>query len=97
MITFKILQKQKKSSTKRAAFYEKISLKLCSLNGSRPQTCSTYVDSFSSTVHISFNGLDVGFPHFVGSSMRMAHIASEMSAFFTNCTLCHGKHLLDIY
>ena len=39
----------------------------------------------------SFNGFDVGFPHFIGSSMRMAHIASEMSAFFTNCTLCHGN------
>lgn len=39
---------------------------------------------------------NVGFPHFIGSSMRMAHITTEMSAFSTHCTFCHDQHLLDI-
>lgn len=40
-------------------------------------------------VNIDFNGLHVGFPHLIGSSMRMTHIISEMNTFFTDIALCH--------
>src|SRR5699024_1628977 len=62
------------------------------------QARSTNVHLFRCSVYLNSYRFDVGFPHFVCSSMRMAHIVSEMSAFFTNCTLCHDRsHLLKHY
>lgn len=55
------------------------------------QARSTNVHLFRCSVYLNSYRFDVGFPHFVCSSMRMAHIVSEMSAFFTNCTLCHDR------
>ena len=37
--------------------------------------------------------LDIRLPDVVRSSMRMAHIVSEVSCLVTNCTPCHDLHL----
>lgn len=42
-----------------------------------------------SAVYFNLNGLHVGFPHLVGSSMRMTHVITEMNTFFTDIALCH--------
>ena len=38
---------------------------------------------------------NVGFPHFIASSMRMAHIVSEMSSFIANSTSSHDSTSLE--
>ena len=40
-------------------------------------------------------GLDVGLPHPIWSSMRVAHIVSKMSAFSANCTFRHNHTSLQ--
>ena len=42
-----------------------------------------------SAVYFNLNGLHVGFPHLIGSSMRMTHVITEMNTFFTDIALCH--------
>lgn len=56
---------------------------------SASQAGSTNVHSFVSILGFHTNGLHIGFPHLVGTSMRMAYIVSEINAFFADCTLCH--------
>ena len=67
---------------------------LCTLNFSWLQTSSANIHCLGSSVNLATNRLDVWLEHSVWSSMRMAHIVSEMSAFSTYCTLCHDLHLL---
>ena len=38
---------------------------------------------------------NVGLPHFIASSMRMAHIVSEMSSFIANSTSSHDSTSLE--
>ena len=62
------------------------------------QTVGAYVESFRGTVYDCFNGTNVGLPHFVGPSMRMADFDAKVSAFITNITSCHDAlHLLLQY
>ncbi len=42
------------------------------------------------------NGTNVGLPHLVGSSMRVADVAAEMSTLTTNITFCHDSTSLPI-
>ena len=65
--------------------------KLSTLNFSGSQTGSTYVHFLRYAVYFNFYWFYVRFPHFVGSSMWMTYVVSEMSTFFTNCTLCHDR------
>ena len=53
------------------------------------QTLRTNIKPFRGTVYFATDRLNVGFPNVVGSSMRMAHVISEMCAFSANCTCCH--------
>ena len=53
------------------------------------QAVCAYVKRGGRSVHDSLHGLDVGLPNAVGSSMRMAHLVSEMSRLLTNITLSH--------
>ena len=62
---------------------------LCTLYFTGSQAGSTYVHFLRYTVYLDLYRFYVRFPHFVGSSMWMTYVVSEMSAFFTNCTLCH--------
>ena len=39
----------------------------------------------------------IGFPHFIGSSMGMTYIISEMSTFFANCALSHDSTSLTLF
>lgn len=64
---------------------------LCSFNFAAPQTRSTHVQSFGSSVYLAFHTFYVGFPDSVCLSMRMAHIMSKKNAFSTNCTFCHDR------
>ena len=65
---------------------------LCSLNFSGSQTRSTYIHLLCTAVScFNFNGFYIGFPHFIGSSMGMTYIISEISTFFTNCAFSHEK------
>ena len=47
------------------------------------------VKLFLSTIHNTFHTTNVGIPNSIRSSMRMADIISEMSAFTTNITFSH--------
>ena len=64
---------------------------LSSLNLVGLQTGSTYIDSLGSSINNSTYALDVGFPDVIGSSMRVAHIISEVSGFITIKTLSHDS------
>ena len=64
---------------------------LSSLNLVGLQTGSTYIDSLGSSVYDRAYSLDVGLPDVIGSSMRVAHIISEVSSFVTIKTLSHGS------
>ena len=44
---------------------------------------------FGSAVYFAFHILDIRSPNFVGSSMGMAYVVTEMNAFATNITLSH--------
>ena len=70
--------------------------RLSSLHFTGSEAGSTNVHLMSSSVDFYGYMLDVGLPHSVASSMRMAHIVSEMSSFITNSTSSHVKHLLDL-
>ena len=52
------------------------------------------VHSLLSAAYVHSNLLDIGIPDSVGSSMRMADVISEMSAFAADITFRHLKHLL---
>ena len=45
--------------------------------------------SLCSTVHLTFNALNIRVPDRVASSMRMAYVVAEMNAFTTNITFSH--------
>jgi len=45
--------------------------------------------SLCSAVYHAFYTLNIGIPHCVASSMRMAYIITEMNALATNITLSH--------
>ena len=45
--------------------------------------------SLGTTVNIAFYASDVGIPHSVGSSMRMAYVVTKMNALTTNITFSH--------
>ena len=71
---------------------------LCSLNFSGSQTRSTYIHLLCTAVScFNFNGFYIGFPHFIGSSMGMTYIISEISTFFTNCAFSHDSTSLTLY
>ena len=54
------------------------------------QAGSTNVHFLKPTVGgFNANRFNVGFPHFIGSSMRMTHFDSEMSTLITNSTSSH--------
>ncbi len=71
---------------------------LCSLNFSGSQTRSTYIHLLCTAVScFNFNGFYIGFPHFIGSSMGMTYIISEISTFFTNCAFSHDSTSLTLF
>ena len=47
------------------------------------------MQSPGSAVNHAFYILDVGIPHCIASSMRMAYVVTEMNALTTNITLSH--------
>jgi hypothetical protein len=48
------------------------------------ETLSAHICVLRSSIDLDPNSSDVGFPHSVGSSMRMAHIVSKMCTFSAN-------------
>ena len=66
-----------------------------SFNSAGTQAGSANIHLMNAVPGLNANRLDVRLPHVIASSMRMAHIVSEVSCLFTNCTLCHGQHLLS--
>ena len=58
------------------------------------QALGTDIKSFRGAVHLTSHRFDVGLPHMIGSSMRMAHIVSVVSAFSAYCAFCHDLNLL---
>jgi len=65
--------------------------KLCSLNEVRAKAGSANIHLPHATFRLDLNGLDVCLPDAIASSMRMAHVISEVSGLFANSTLCHGN------
>ena len=71
---------------------------LCSFNFSGSQTRSTNIHLFRSACSsLNFNRLNIRFPHFIGSSMGMTYIISEMSTFFADCALSHDSTSLTLF
>lgn len=64
---------------------------LCSLNEVRAKAGSANIHLPHSAFRLDLNGLDVCLPDAIASSMRMAHVISEVSCLFANSTLCHGN------
>ncbi len=53
------------------------------------QAGSTNVHLLGCTVNFNRNTLNIGLPHMIASSMRMAHTNTEMSTLFANSTFSH--------
>lgn len=64
-------------------------IQLSSFNPAGLQAACANVHSPCTTVDFTFNASDVGIPDTVGSSMGMAYVVTEMSAFATNIAFCH--------
>ena len=85
-----IITRTKARDTSRASSYSFILMKwLCSFYFSGSQTRSTYIHLLSSSINFNLNGFNVCFPDRVGSSMGVAHVISEVSSLFTDCTFSH--------
>ncbi len=63
--------------------------KLSTLNFAGSKTSRANMKSLCSSVYLAVNGLNVGAPNSVRSSMRMAYVISKMNTFSTYSTLCH--------
>ena len=94
-----IITRTKARDTSRASSYSFILMKwLCSFYFSGSQTRSTYIHLLCTAVScFNFNGFYIGFPHFIGSSMWMTYIISEMSSFLTDCTFSHDSTSLTLF
>ena len=94
-----IITRTKARDTSRASSYSFILMKwLCSFYFSGSQTRSTYIHLLCTAVScFNFNGFYIGFPHFIGSSMGMTYIISEISTFFTNCAFSHDSTSLTLF
>ena len=64
-------------------------IQLSSFNPAGLQAACANEHSPCTTVDFTFNASDVGIPDTVGSSMGMAYVVTEMSAFATNIAFCH--------
>ena len=64
-------------------------IQLSSFNPAGLQAACANVHAPCTTVDFTFNASDVGIPDTVGSSMGMAYVVTEMSAFATNIAFCH--------
>lgn len=64
-------------------------------NDVRLQAVRTYMKSLGRAVNNRLHGADIGLPHFVGSSMRVAYLNAEVYSFFADIAFCHNAlHLL---
>ena len=94
-----IITRTKARDTSRASSYSFILMKwLCSFYFSGSQTRSTYIHLLCTAGSgFNFYGLHIWFPHFIGSSMRMTHVVTEMSSLITNSTSSHDCTSLTLY
>ena len=67
---------------------------LCPLDLTGLETLRTYICMTRRSIDLNSDPSDIGLPHSVGSSMRMAHIVSVVSAFSAYCAFCHDLNLL---
>ena len=66
-------------------------------NDVRLQAVRTYMKSLGRAVNNRLHGADIGLPHFVGSSMRVAYLNAEVYSFFADIAFCHVLHLLYLF
>jgi hypothetical protein len=72
---------------------------LSPFNSSALQARSTNIHFLGAAIHLAPYGFYIGFPHFVGPSMRMADFVPKMHTFSTNTALCHhctSLHILNL-
>ena len=79
----------KKATLKNQSSFSMFLIQLSSFNPAGLQAACANVHSPCTTVDFTFNASDVGIPDTVGSSMGMAYVVTEMSAFATNIAFCH--------
>ena len=79
----------KKATLKTQSSFSMFLIQLSSFNPAGLQAACANVHSPCTTVDFTFNASDVGIPDTVGSSMGMAYVVTEMSAFATNIAFCH--------
>jgi uncharacterized spore protein YtfJ len=80
--------RQQKSPSARMGFFNK-RMKSCALDFAGSQAMCANISMLRSTVNKNTNSLDIGFPHMIGSSMRMAHIIPKVSTLSTNGAYSH--------
>ena len=64
---------------------------LCTSNLVRLQASCTYMKCLRSPINDRLYSTNIGLPHFVRSSMRVAHTITEVYAFLTDVTFCHDS------
>ncbi len=80
----------KKPRSKGTGFFEPAKIGSRAGDFIRFQTVGTYMKSLRCTVNNRLDGANVGFPHFVGTSVGMTDLDSEMRALLTDITLSHA-------
>ena len=82
-------RRRDKKATLYQSSFSMFLIQLSSFNPAGLQAACANVHSPCTTVDFTFNASDVGIPDTVGSSMGMAYVVTEMSAFATNIAFCH--------
>lgn len=49
------------------------------------------------SIDYGFNSSDIGFPHFIGTSVRVRNLYSKYCCFSANLTFCHNKISLPLF
>ena len=78
------MAQKRKDATRTAASHFLMKTTLCSLDPAGLEALSTHIGVLRCSVLFDSDPSDVGLPHFIGSSMRMAHIIAKMSALSAN-------------
>lgn len=86
---------KKKQRTCVLCYYSSDAESDCPGNLSGTQATCAYINGLRSTIYDCFYFSNVGLPHSVGSSVRVADLNSERNALAADFTFCHFKHLLQ--
>lgn len=84
-------RKEKRKRTAAAVLSEICMKSLCSFNLAGSQAGSTNVHLLCTSIYLYSDRFDIRLPHFIRSSMGVAHLITKMSALIANCTFSHDS------